>query len=209
MDTKECFLQHSTLTRMCADEIKRKTHIKSCSIHWRGNISVGPPFSWNIDVSLFWPEISVFSPDAFTIFSSEVLELLHWLNMKSRGWSVVIQVGWRCFQTIVLEKTLESPLDSKEIKPVNSKENQSWILTGRTDAEAPVLWSPYVKSQLIGKDWCWERLRAGGEGALEDEMVCWHHRVNGYEFEQTLGDGEEQGSLAGCSPWDCKELDTT
>ena len=103
---------------------------------------------------------------------------------------------------MVLEKTLEGPLDSKEIKPVNPKENQSWIFTGRTDAEAeaPILWPPDVKSWLTGKDpdagkdWRQEK------GMTEDEMVGWHHWLNGHEFEQTLEDSEGQGSLACCSP---------
>ena len=111
--------------------------------------------------------------------------------------------------TVVLEKTLESPLDCKEIKPVNRKGNQFWIFIGRTDAEAeaPILWPPDVKSRLTGKDpdagkdWRWEE-----KGMTEDKMVGWHHRINGHEFEQALGDGEGQGSLACCSPW---ESDTT
>ena len=109
-----------------------------------------------------------------------------------------------CFWTVVLEKTLESPLNCKEIKPVNSKGNQSWIFIGRTDAEAeaPILWAPDVKGWLIrkdrdaGKDWRWEE-----KGKTEDEMVGWHHRLNGHEFEQAQGDGEGQGSLACCSSW--------
>ena len=114
-----------------------------------------------------------------------------------------------CFWTVVLEKTLESPLDGKEIKPIKPKGNQSWIFTGRTDAEAPVLWPPDAKSCLIrtdpdaGKDWRQKK------GMTEDEMVGWHHRLNGCEFEQALGDGEGQGSLACCSPWGSKESDMT
>ena len=87
-----------------------------------------------------------------------------------RTWELDHKEGWalknRCFWTVVLGKTLESPLDSKEIKWVNSKGNQPWIFTGRTDteAEALILWPPDVKSQLCGKDWCWERLKARGEG---------------------------------------------
>ena len=107
--------------------------------------------------------------------------------------------------TVVLEKTLESPLDCKEIKPVHPKGNQSWIFIGRTDAEAeaPVIWPPDAKSQLIirkdpdaGKDW-----RQEEKGTTEDEMVGWHHWLNGREFEKTLGDSEGQGSLVCCSPW--------
>ena len=94
---------------------------------------------------------------------------------------------------MVLEKTLESPLNYKKIKPVNPKENQSWVFIGRTDAEAPKLWSPDTKNWLIGKDWCWERLKAGGEGMTEDGMVGWHHWLDGHEFEQTLEVGDGQG----------------
>ena len=113
------------------------------------------------------------------------------------------------FWTVVLEKTLESPLDWKEIQPVHPKGNQSWIFIGRTDAEVPILWSP-AKSWLIrkdpdaGKDW-----RQKEKGITEDEMVGWHHRLNGHEFEQAPGDGEGQGSLACCSPWSHKESEMT
>ena len=117
-----------------------------------------------------------------------------------------------CFWTVVLEKTLESLLHNKEIKLVNPKGNQPWIFIGRTDAEpeAPILWLPDTKNWLIekdpdaGKDW-----RQGEKWATEGEMVGWHHRLNGHEFEQTPGDGEGQGSLACCSPWGHKELDMT
>ena len=113
--------------------------------------------------------------------------------------------GWRlknwCFQTMVLEKTLESLLDSKEVKPVNPTGNQPWIFIGRPDAEALILWPHDAKTWFIGndpdagKDW-------GKENAVtEDEMVGWHHWLNEHEFEQTLGDREGQGSLACCSPW--------
>ena len=116
------------------------------------------------------------------------------------------------FQIVVLKKTLESPLDVKETKPVNSKRNQPWILIGRTDAkaEAPIFWPPDAKSWLTGKDpdagkdWGQEE-----KGTTEDEMVGWHHQLSVYEFEQIPGDGEGQGSLACCSPWGHKELDTT
>ena len=108
---------------------------------------------------------------------------------------------------MVLEKSLESPLDGKEIKPVNPKGNQSCIFIGRTDAEAeyPILWTPDVKSWLTakdanaGKDW-----RKAEKGMTEDQMVGWHHWLNGHESEQTLGAGDGQGSLACCSPWGCK-----
>ena len=105
---------------------------------------------------------------------------------------------------MVLEKTLESPLDCKEIQPVHPKGNQSWIITGKTDAEAetPILWPPDVKNWLTGKypdaekDW-----RQEEKGMTEDEMVGWHHWLNGHEFEQVPGVGDGQGSLLCCSPW--------
>ena len=115
-----------------------------------------------------------------------------------------------CFWTVVLEKTLESPLDCK-IKSASPKGNQSRIFIGRTDAEAeaPILWPLDGTSWLIrkhpdaGKDWRQEKR------TTENEMVGWHHRLNGHEFEQAPVDGEGQGSLACCNPWDCKELDMT
>ena len=113
-----------------------------------------------------------------------------------------------CFWTVVLEKTLESPLDCKKIQPVNPKGNQSWIFNGRTDAEAeaPILQPPDVKNWLTGagKDW-----RQKEKRVTEVVMVGWHYRLNGYEFVQALGVGDGQGSLACYSLWGCKEMDTT
>ena len=117
-----------------------------------------------------------------------------------------------CLQTMVLEKTPESPVDSKEIKPVNLKGNQPWIVVGRTDAEAeaPVFWSSGANSWLIGKfpdagkDWRQKEKRLS-----EAEMAGWHHQCNGHELGQTLGDGEEQRGLVCCSPWGRKESDMT
>ena len=106
-------------------------------------------------------------------------------------------------------KRLKSFLDCKEIKPINPKGNQSWIFIGRTDAVAPELWSLDAKSWLVGKDpdvgkdWRQEK------GTTENEMVGWHHQLDGHEFEQALGVGDGQGSLACCSPWGCKEWDVT
>ena len=113
------------------------------------------------------------------------------------------------FWTIVLEKTLESPLDCKEIKSVHPKGNQTWIFIERTDVEAetPILWPSDVKKWLIWKD-----LDAGKDWRQEmtdNEMVGWHHRLDGLEFEQALGIGDRQGSLACCSPQGHKESDTT
>ena len=107
------------------------------------------------------------------------------------------------FQTVVLEKILESSLDSKEIKPVNPKGNQSWIFIGRTDAEAeaPKLWPPDEKNWLIGKDPNARKDWSQEKGVAEDEMVRWPHWLNGHEFEQTSEDSECQGSLVCCSLW--------
>ena len=127
----------------------------------------------------------------YGVFSSHV-----WM------WELDYKESWapknRCFQTVVLEKTLESPLDCKEIQPVHSKENQPWIFIGRTDAEAeaPILCPPDAKSRLIrkdcdaGKDWGQEE-----KGMTEDEMIEWHHQLNGPEFEQTPEDSEEQSMV--------------
>ena len=129
-------------------------------------------------------------------------------------WELDHKEGWApknwCFWTEVLEKTLESPLDCREIKPVNLKGNKSWIFIGRTDAkdEAPILWPPDVYSWFIrkdpdaGKDWGQEE-----KGLIEDEMVGWHHQLSEHEFEHAPGDGEGQGCLAFCSSWCCKESD--
>ena len=113
---------------------------------------------------------------------------------------------------VVLEKALESPLDCKEIQPVHPKENQSWIFIGKTDAEAeaPILWPHDMKNWLTGKDpdavkdW-----RQEEKGKTENEIVGWHHWLNGHEFEQAPGVGDGQLSLGCCSPWGPKELDTT
>ena len=122
------------------------------------------------------------------------------------GWPLK---NW-CFWTVVLEKTLESPLDSKEIKPVNPTGNQPWIFFGRTDAEAPILWSPDVKrANSLEKTLVLGKIEGRRRRVTEDEMVGWHHWLNGYEFEQTLGDCEGQGGLAYCSPWGCEESVTT
>ena len=125
-------------------------------------------------------------------------------NMWEICWA---QKDW-CFSTVVLEKSLESPLDSKEIKPVNSKGNQPWIFIGKTDAEveAPIIWPPDGKSCLIRKDPDARKYWGQEKRATEGNMVGWHHWL-GHESEQTPRDSEGQGSLAGCSPWGRKELE--
>ena len=131
-----------------------------------------------------------------------------WELDQKESWALK---NW-CFWTVVLEKTLESPLDCKEIQPVNPKGNQSSIFIGRTDAEAetPILLLPDAKNWLIwkdpdaGEDWRWEE-----KVTTEDEMAGWHHPLDGHEFEQAPGVGDGQGSLACCSPWGHKKLDVT
>ena len=131
-------------------------------------------------------------------------------------WELDCEEGWVpknwCFWTVVLEKTLESPLDCKEIQPVHSKGDQSWVFFGRNDAKAetPILWPPHAKSWLTGKDsdagrdWGQEE-----KGMTEDEMVGWHHRLDGHESEWIPGVGDGQGGLACCNSWGRKESDTT
>ena len=162
----------------------------------------------NLD-SLCWWRLHYFadegsSSQSYGFSSSHVWmwELDHKESWELKNW---------CFWTVVLEKTLESVLDCREIQLVHPKENHSWIFVGKTDAEAeaPVLWAPDVKNWLIGKDpdagkdW-----RREEKGTTQDEIVGCHHWLNGHEFEQVPGVGG-QGSLARCSPWGCKELDTT
>ena len=130
-------------------------------------------------------------------------ELDHKESWVSKNW---------CFWTVVLEKTLESPLDSKEIKPVHPKGNQSWIFIGRTDAEAeaPILWLPDAKKWFTGKDSnAGQDWRQEEKGTTEDEMFGWHHWLDGHELKQAPGVGDGQGNLACCSPWGRKDSDTT
>ena len=128
-----------------------------------------------------------------------------WGLDQKEGW---VPKNW-CFQIVVLEKTLRSPLDYKEIRPLNLKGNQFWIFIGRTEAETPILWPPDSKSRLIGKDSdAGKDRRQEKKGTPEDQMVREHHRLNGHESE-TPGDSGGQRSLVCCSPWDLKESDVT
>ena len=139
-------------------------------------------------------------------FSSSHVRM--WELDHKESWAVK---NW-CFWTVGLEKTLESPLDCKEIQPVHPKGNQSWIFIEGTDAEGEtqILWLPVAMNWLIwkdpgaGKDW-----RQEERGMTEDEMVVWHHWLDGHEFEQASGGGDGQESLVCCSPWGHEELDTT
>ena len=124
------------------------------------------------------------------------------------GWELDYKESWEqknwCFWTVLLKKTLESPLDCKEIQPVHPKGDQSWVFIGRTDVEAetPILWTPYGKSWLIWKDPdAGKDRRQAEKGMTEDEMVGWHHQLNGHGFGWTPGVGDEQGGLACCGSW--------
>ena len=131
-------------------------------------------------------------------------------------WELDYKESWvpknQCFWTVVLEKNLESPLDCKEIQPIHPKGDQSWVLIRRIDVEAEnsILWPPDAKSWLIGKDpdagKDWDQKE---KGTTEDEMVGWHHRLDGHGFGWTPGVGDGQGGLACCDSWGHKELDTT
>ena len=171
-----------------------------CNCEIKRHLLLGRKAMTNLDCVLKSRDITL--PTKVCIVKAVVFPNSHvWL------WELDYKEGWApknwCFQTVVLEKTLQSSLDSKEIRPVNPKEKQPWISIGRTDAEAeaPIFWSPDAKSQLIGKDpdsgkhWRQEEKRA-----MEDEMVGWHHWHNGHEFEKTLRDIEWQGRLVCCSP---------
>ena len=150
---------------------------------------------WQADWAKTWAQVC------------RILSPLWELNHKE-SWALK---NW-CFWTVVLEKTLESPLDCKGIQPVHSKGDQSWVFIGRTDAEAetPIFRSPDAKSWLIrkdpdaGKNWGQEE-----KGTTEDEMVGWHHQLDEHEFEQAVEVGNGQGSLPCCSPWGPKALDPT
>ena len=130
-------------------------------------------------------------------------------------WELDYKESWApknwCFWTVVLEKTVESPLDCKEIQPVHPKGDQSWVFIDRTDVEAEtlMLWPPDGKSWLIWKDPDAGKDRRREKGTTEDEMVGWHHQLNGHGFGWTPGVGDGQGGLACCGSWGCKESDTT
>ena len=131
-------------------------------------------------------------------FSSSPVRM--WEMDHKESW---VPKNW-CFWTVVLEKTLESPLDSKEIQPVNLKGNKPWKFIGRTDAKAksPILWPPDAKSWLTGEDPdAGKDCRQEEKGVTEDKMVGWHHQLSGHEFEQTAGDCEGQGGLACWGLW--------
>ena len=131
-------------------------------------------------------------------------------------WELVYEESWVpknwCLWTVVLEKTLESPLDCKEIQPVHPKGDQAWVFIGRTDvqAETPKLWPPDAKNWLIGKDPdAWKDWGQEEKGTTEDEMAGWHHQLDRHGLGWTPGVGDGQGGLACCGSLGHKELDTT
>ena len=180
-----------------------------CSHEIKRHLLLGRKVMTNLD-SIFKKQRHYFankgpSSQGYGFSSSHVWvwELYHKEGWGSKNW---------CFWTVVLEKTLESPLDCKEIQLVHSKGDQSWVFFGRNDAKAetPVLWPPHAKSRLIGKDF--DAGRDWGQeekGTTEVEMAGWHHRLDEHEFEWTLGVGDGQGGLACCNSWGRKKLDTT
>ena len=176
----------------CSYEIKR------CLLLGRKAVTNLDSVLKSRDITLL-TNVHTFKAMVFPVVKYGLTQLKYELNHKE-GW---VLKNW-CFWIVLLEKILESPLDCKEIKTVNSKGNQSWIFIGRTDteAEAPILWPPDAKSQLItkdpdsGKDWMQKE-----KWMTEDKTVEWHHWLNGHKFEKAPGDGDGQGSLMCCSPW--------
>ena len=126
-----------------------------------------------------------------------VIHVWLWELDDNESW---VPDNW-CFWTMVLEKTLESPLDCREIQPVNSKDNQSWVFIGRPNAEpeAPIIWPLVWRTDSLEKILMLGKIEAGGKGMIEDEMFGWHHQLVGHELEQVLGGGDGQGSLRYCS----------
>ena len=174
-----------------------------CSHEIKRHLLLGRKAMTNIDNILkrYYFANKVASSQSYGFSSSHLWmwELDYKESWEPKNWSFCI---------VLLEKTLESPLDCKKIQPINPKGNQSWLFIGRTDIEAktPILWPPDAKNYLTGKDidagkdWKWEEKRM-----TEDEIVGWHHRLNGHEFEQAPGVGDGQGSLTCCNPWGLKE----
>ena len=173
-----------------------------CSHEIKRHLLPGRKVMTNLDSIFKSRDITLPSSEGYDFSSSHV-----WM------WKLDCEESWVpkywCFWTVVLEKTLENPLDYKEIQPVHSKGDQPWVffLEGlMLKLKTPILWPPHAKSWLIGKDsdagrdWGQEE-----KGTTEDEMVGWHHRLNGREFEWTPGVGDGQGGLACCNLWGCKE----
>ena len=192
--------------KMIADFILGGSKITAdgdCSHEIKRHLLLGRKFMSNLDSILKSRDITL-PTSSSQGYASSSGHVWMWEVDYKESW---VLKNW-CFWTVVL-KTLESPLDCKEIQPVHSEGDQSWVFFGRNDAKAetPVLWPPDVKSWLIGKDsdagrdWGQEE-----KGTTEDEMAGWHHQFDGHEFEQAPGVDDGQGGLA-CSPWGGKESD--
>ena len=179
-----------------------------CSHEIKRYLLLGRKFMTNLDTKL--------KAEALLCQQSLYIQSYEFSSSHVQMWELDHKEGWVlenwCFQIVVLEKTPESPLDSREIKPVNPKGNQSWVFIGGTNAEAetPVFWSPNVKSQLIGKDpdagkdWGLEE-----KGTTDNDMLGWNHWLNGHEFEQTLENSVGEEGLACCSQCGHEESDRT
>ena len=180
-----------------------------CSHEIKRHLLLGRKFMINLDSILKRRDISL--PTNVLLVKAIIFPVVIWM------WELDYKESWVwknwCLQTVVLEKTFESPLNFKEIQPVNTKEISPgyWIFIGKTDAEAetPIVWPPYVKYWLIGKDPDAGKDLRQEKGMTEDEIVGWYHWFDGHEFEQILGVGDGQGSLSFCGPWCLKESDTT
>ena len=185
---------HCRCHHACSHEIKRR-------------LLLGRTVMTNLNSILKSRDITLLTK--FCLFKAMVFPYVWMWELDYQ--EIWVPKNW-CFWTVVLEKTLESPLDCKEIQPVHPKRDQSWVFIGRTDAEAetPIIWPTDAKSLLIwkdpdvGKDWLRKK-----KGTTEGEMVGWHHWLNGHEFGWTLGVGDRQGGRECCSSWGHKEWDTT
>ena len=178
-----------------------------CSQEIKRHLLLGRKAMTNLDSILKSRHITNKSPSSQSyVFSSSRVWM--WESDYKESW---VPKNW-CFWIVVSEKTLESPLDCKEVQPVNSKGNQPWIFIGRTNAEAEtsILWPPDVENWLIGKDPdAGKNWRQEEKQMVEDEMVGWHHWLDGPESEWTVGVGDGQGGLACCDSWGYKESDMT
>ena len=188
-----------------------------CSLEIKRRLLLGRKVMTNLDNMLKSRDITL--PTKVCVNKGPCSQCFGFSSGHVWMWELDYKKSWApknwCFWTVVLEKTLESPLDCKEIQPVHPKGDvhwKSWVFIGRTDAEAetPVLWSADARDWLTwkdpdsGKDWGQEE-----KGTTEDEMVGWHHWLDGHGFGWTLGVGDGQGGLACCGSWGCKESDMT
>ena len=179
-----------------------------CSHEIKGRLLLGRKVMTNLDRILKTRDITL--PTKVRLVKAMVFPVVMWMWELDSEESWVLK-NW-CFWTMVLEKTVESPLDCKEIQPVHSEGDQPWDFFGRNDAKAetPGLWPPYVKSWLIGKySDAGRHWRQDEKGTAEDEMAGWHHWPDGRESQWTPGVGDVQGGLACCDSWGHKKSETT